>query len=300
MLPVIYHPDYRVSLRSGRPHVLSKYHYVRLSLEAKGLLAPSRYFAPIEAKCTTLELAHTSEYVRRVSSLRLSNPEVRRIGLPQTARVVRRSKLTCGGTMLAGWIVLETGIACNVAGGSHHANADYGAGFCIFNDVAVAAAGLLAQGVPPPILVLDADVHQGDGTARIFERDPRVFTVSLHASKNFPARKAKSDLDVALPDGTDDKVYLEALKTALGTVFEAIRPSLVFYNAGVDVHEADKLGRLALTSVGLRQRERLVLDACRSRDLPVVGVLGGGYSDDPLELAARHVVLFEEASRLSI
>jgi acetoin utilization deacetylase AcuC-like enzyme len=169
----------------------------------------------------------------------------------------------------------------------------------VFNDVAVAAAMLLAEGVVRRVLVVDADVHQGDGTAAAFEDDPRVFTLSIHAEKNFPARKRRSDLDVALADGVMDRAYLEALSVALDAAFAAAAPDLVFYNAGVDVHMADRLGRLALSDAGLRARERLALSACRARGVPVVGVLGGGYAADPAEVAERHAVLFEEAAALA-
>jgi acetoin utilization deacetylase AcuC-like enzyme len=174
---------------------------------------------------------------------------------------------------------------------------DGGAGFCVFNDVAVAVANLLAQGVPGPVLVIDADVHQGDGTARIFAGDPRVFTFSIHAERNFPARKARSDLDIGLADGTGDADYLAALGAGLAEALAAARPRIVFYNAGVDVWEGDRLGRLALTEAGIRARDARVIAAVRGLGLPLVGVLGGGYDDDPRRLAARHAILFEEAAR---
>jgi len=257
-------------------------------------------YASVTTRSKALEsLERMHERVERTLALSQTDAGIRRIGLPNSERIVRRSRLACAGTILAGWLALEHGVACNAAGGSHHAAADHGAGFCVFNDVAVAARNLLSQGVAGPILIVDADVHQGDGTARIFADDPAVFTLSVHAQRNFPARKARSRLDVGLDDGTGDAEYLDALAAALSRAISEAEPRLAFYNAGVDVHRDDKLGRLALTDSGLRARDALVLGALRRRRIPVVGVLGGGYSDDPVALAERHAILFEEAARLS-
>ena len=278
---------------------MSKYGYLREALIRRGLLAPGRYLAPRQAGMAEIGLAHAPDYVGRVLGCTLSEAETRRIGLPNTEVVARRASLSSAGTLLAAWLALEGGIACNSAGGSHHAAADHGAGFCVFNDVAVAIRNLIAQGVPGPFLVVDADVHQGDGTARIFADDPSVFTLSIHAEKNFPARKARSDMDIGLPDGTGDAIYLEVLAAALDEAFRAAAPRLVFYNAGVDVHGEDRLGRLALSDSGIRARDAAVLGAARARGVPVVGVLGGGYSDDLPVLAERHAILFEEAARLA-
>jgi acetoin utilization deacetylase AcuC-like enzyme len=298
-LPIVSHPDYVAPLRPGHGFPMSKYGYLREALTARGLLRPGGFLAPAPASPTMLGLAHGADYVDRALGLRLTEEETRRIGLPRTEQVVRRARLAAAGTTLAARLALECGVACNGAGGSHHAARDYGAGYCVFNDVAVAAATLLAEGLVRRVLVIDADVHQGDGTALIFENNPRVFTLSIHADRNFPARKARSDLDAPLPDATGDAAYLAAFAGALDAAFAAFAPDLAFYNAGVDVHARDRLGRLALTDDGLRARDRLALAAARSRGVPVVGVLGGGYSDNPAEVAARHVVLFEEAARLA-
>jgi acetoin utilization deacetylase AcuC-like enzyme len=183
-----------------------------------------------------------------------------------------------------------------MAGGSHHAGPEGGAGYCVYNDVAIAARALLDEGRLTRVAIVDLDVHQGDGTARIFEAEPRVLTLSLHAEKNYPARKARSDLDYPLPDGLGDAAYLEVLDHALDAV-AGHAPELVFYNAGVDPHAEDRLGRLALSHSGLRARDARVIDWARARGLPVAGVLGGGYDTDPVRLAARHAILFEEAAR---
>ncbi len=298
-LPIVHHPDYVAPLRPGHSFPMSKYGYLRAGLERRGLMRTGSWLAPAPAKPGQLALAHDPAYVARALELRLGDEEVRRIGLPRTEQVIRRARLAAAGTTLAARLALEAGIACNGAGGSHHAAREGGAGYCVFNDVAVAAASLLAEGVVRRVLVIDADVHQGDGTAAIFADDPRAFTLSIHAEKNFPARKRRSDLDVALADGVMDAAYLEAFAAALDAAFAAFAPDLAFYNAGVDAHANDRLGRLALSDGGLRARDRLALAACRARGTPVVGVLGGGYAADPAVVAERHAILFEEAAALA-
>lgn len=278
---------------------MSKYGYLRRALERRGLMAPGAYFAPAEATAEQVATAHDGGYVQRVIDRQLSAGEIRRIGLPGSAAVARRARLSSAGTFLAASLALERGIACNSAGGSHHAGPDYGAGYCVFNDVAVAIGNLFAGGGEGPVLVVDADVHQGDGTARIFEGEPRVFTFSIHAERNYPARKARSDLDVGLPDGVDDAAYLSALAAGLEQAMAVCRPALAFYNAGVDVWQGDRLGRLGLTEDGIRARDRLVIRTLHKAGVPVVGVVGGGYDDDPERLAERHAVLFEEAARVA-
>lgn len=299
MLPIVHHPEYQVPLKRGHRFPMSKYGYLREALIARGLIERGRYIAPKMASLTEITLAHDFAYAETVFSLTLGQAEIRRIGLPHTDKVVRRTRLSAAGTTLAAWLALETGIACNSAGGSHHAGPDYGAGFCVFNDVAVAIGAVRAQGVAGQILIVDADVHQGDGTARFFWSDPSVFTLSVHADKNYPARKAVSDIDVGLPDGTGDAAYLAVLGAALDEALIASSPVLAFYNAGVDVHGQDRLGRLALSDDGIRARDAMVLAAIRARGIPVVGVIGGGYSPDPQALAVRHAILFEEAARLA-
>ena len=296
MPPIIHHPDYQVPLRPGHRFPMSKYGYLREALMARGLMRPGHYPAPAPARAAQVALAHNAGYVERVFSGRWDAGEVRRIGLPGNERVARRARLAAAGTLLASWMAMEHGIALNAAGGSHHAGPDGGAGFCVFNDVAVAARNLQAQGVPGPYLVIDCDVHQGDGTARVFADDPGVFTLSLHAERNFPARKATSDIDVALADGLEDAAYLEALRPALERALAAARPRLVFYNAGVDVWHGDRLGRLALTADGIRARDAHVIRTVRAAGLPLVCVIGGGYDDDPARLAGHHAILFEEAT----
>lgn len=279
---------------------MSKYGYLRDSLIARRLIEPGRYLAPAPLGRAQAARVHAADYVARVFDIALSQDEVKRIGLPGVAAVTRRARLASAGTMLATWMALEHGIAANTAGGSHHAGPEGGAGFCVFNDVAIAAAAVLQEDGPAPILIVDCDVHQGDGSARVFAQDPRVFTLSLHAAGNYPAEKATSDLDVALPDGTDDRAYLQALEAALADALSAVRPRLVYYNAGVDVWAGDRLGRLALSEAGIRAREAHVIRTVRGAGIPLVCVVGGGYDDNPERLAARHAVLFEEAAAASM
>jgi len=298
MLPVVFHPDYVAPLRRGHRFPMSKYGYLREALVARRLLpAAGGFVAPAPVSVARAAAVHALGYVERVANQALSPAEERLIGLPNTAAVARRAFLSAAGTLLAARLALEHGVACNMAGGSHHAGPEGGAGFCVFNDVAVAAQALLDEGRAARVLVVDCDVHQGDGTARIFAGRPEVMTLSLHAERNYPARKATSSLDFPLPDRLGDSAYLEVLAHALAAT-EAFRPDIVFYNAGVDPHAGDRLGRLALSDAGLRARDARVLGWAAGRGLPVAAVLGGGYDDDPERLAARHAILFEEAARV--
>jgi acetoin utilization deacetylase AcuC-like enzyme len=296
-LPIVFHPHYILPLRAGHAFPMSKYGYLREMLVARRILPASGGFvSPAPLPAARIATIHPADYVARVRDAALAPEEIRRIGLPATAELARRAFLAASGTVLAARLALEAGIALNMAGGSHHAGPEGGAGYCVFNDVALAARVLLDEGRVGRIAVLDADVHQGDGTARIFAGEARVFTVSIHAARNYPLRKARSDLDLALPDATGDAAYLAALEGALATL-DAVAADLVFYNAGVDPHEDDRLGRLALSDAGLRARDAAVIGWARSRGYPLVAVLGGGYGPDPAIIAARHAILFEEAAR---
>ena len=296
-IPIVYHPDYVAPLRPGHRFPMSKYGYLRAALVERGLLpATGGFISPSALDAATVSAVHDAGYVGRVAANRLRAEESRVIGLPDTPAVSRRGFLSAGGTLLAARLALETGLACNMAGGSHHAGPDGGSGFCVFNDVAIAAQALIAEGRVRRVLVIDLDVHQGDGTARIFAGRGDVTTLSLHAEKNFPARKARSDFDFPLPDGLRDAAYLEMLEHALAAV-SGPAADLAFYNAGVDVHRVDRLGRLAVSDAGLRARDARVMEWCRARNLPLACVLGGGYDNDQVRLAARHAVLFEEAAR---
>ncbi|MCI4666239.1 MAG: histone deacetylase [Neomegalonema sp.] len=296
--PIIHHPDYQAPLRDDHRFPMSKYGYLREELIRGGLLKPGGYIAPTPATAAELARVHAADYVSRAFALTLTDAEMRKIGLPRTERVVRRARLSAAGSVLAGLLALEAGVACNSAGGSHHAGPEGGAGFSTFNDLAVAARALQARGVIRRALIFDCDVHQGDGTARIFADDDSVLTVSIHAQKNYPFEKARSDIDVGLEDGLTDAPYLEAVRATLDAALARGPFDIAFYNGGVDVHSEDRLGRLAITDAGLMARERLVLRRLRGAGLPVATALGGGYGPDPRLIAARHAALFTAAAEL--
>ncbi|HEX5796467.1 MAG TPA: histone deacetylase [Geminicoccaceae bacterium] len=297
-LPVVHHPAYVAPMPPGHRFPMAKFGRLMARLLEDGIVGPGQIRVPELAPQASLELAHAPGYVEAVLSQSLDLQAVRRIGLPITVEVARRARAATGGTVLTARLALEHGLACNTAGGSHHAFAEQGAGFCVFNDVAVAARVLLAEGRIERALVVDLDVHQGDGTAAIFEDDERVFTFSMHCRTNFPLHKRTSDLDLALDAGLEDHAYLALLAEHLPGLLEEVRPDLVFYNAGVDPHVDDRLGRLALTENGLFRRERLVLESCRASGVPVAGVIGGGYAPDLEQLARLHTILPRVASEL--
>jgi acetoin utilization deacetylase AcuC-like enzyme len=295
--PIVHHPAFRAEMPAGHRFPMDKFSRLAAVLEAEGVAGAAGFVLPEPIDLDSLLLVHDEAYVRGVIDLTLPADVARRVGLPNTASVAARAQAAVGGTLAAARLALRHGIACNTAGGSHHAQADTGAGFCVFNDVAVAVRRLLAEGAVGQVLVVDLDVHQGDGTARIFEDDPSVFTFSMHAEKNFPARKAASDLDIDLPDGTGDEDYLRKLLAILPDLLARTTPDLVFFNAGVDPHADDKLGRLSLSDEGLARREAFVLGSCLERGIPVAGVIGGGYDADIDRLAHRHALLHRAARK---
>ncbi|WP_068006386.1 histone deacetylase family protein [Pseudovibrio axinellae] len=239
---------------------------------------------------------HSRDYTQQVLSCSVPDAVEREIGFPMTESVAYRAQCATGGSLLTAMLALEYGVACNTAGGSHHARTTQGAGFCVFNDVAVAVRAVQAQRMARRVLIIDLDVHQGDGTADIFAHDESVFTFSLHSEKNYPVRKKPSTLDVPLTDGMEDEEYLAILETMLKRVLMSFKADLVFFNAGVDPHRDDRLGRLALSDEGLRKREDLVFRLVRNEGLPLASVLGGGYSHNIGQLVNRHALLFQVAA----
>lgn len=263
-----------------------KYMEVMVALRASGFAITEH--APEPCPREWLEAVHCPGYVDDVLRAAVPREKERRIGFPVTPHIASRVQHTNGGTWLAAQLAFEHGYAANSAAGSHHALHDTGAGYCVFNDLAVTANRLIAEGDARRVLIVDCDVHQGDGTASLMAGREDVFTLSLHAEKNFPARKARSTCDVALPDGTGDEAYLDALARHLPAILDRFAPDMLLYQAGVDPHEKDKLGRLSLSDAGLLQRDRYVLAEARRRAVPVASALGGGYGDDPALVAARH------------
>ncbi|MBN8999929.1 MAG: histone deacetylase [Rhizobiales bacterium] len=295
MLPIVHHPAYTAEIPAEHRFPMGKYRRLAEVLRETGL-APQGFVEPQAASADELSLAHDAIYVGQVLDLALPRAIERENGLPLNENVMRRARAATGGTLLAARLALEAGIACNTAGGSHHARFDQGAGFCTFNDVAVAIRVLMREGRIGTALVVDCDVHQGDGTADIFAGEPAVTTLSLHAERNYPARKRASSVDVGLPDGLGDDAYLAALGDVVPGLLGASRPDIVFYNAGVDPHRDDRLGRLSLSDAGLARRDRLVIEAAVRRGIPLVGVIGGGYGADEDRIARRHALLFAAAS----
>ncbi|MCE7029554.1 histone deacetylase [Jiella avicenniae] len=295
----IHHPAFDANFDPRHRFPMSKFSRLAEILVEDGVVGPAGYHVPAPALPGWLRLAHDPRYVDQVLFAAVPSATEKAIGFRVDEKVAMRSRCATGGTVLAARLALAEGLACNTAGGSHHAGREAGAGFSVFNDVAVAACVLLADGDAARILVVDCDVHQGDGTARIFAAEPRVFTLSIHAERNYPAEKARSDLDVGLPDGLGDEAYLAALGEALDASFVSSRPDLVFYNAGVDPHRDDRLGRLSLTDTGLAERDRRVIGFFRERGVAVAAVIGGGYSRDIEALARRHSILHRVAKEFA-
>lgn len=295
-LPIVHHADYDAdSVPDAHRFPMRKYSLVAELLRDRG----ARFTVPAHAPETWLHLAHALSYVTAVLTSSVDAKTERRIGFEMTPAIAARTRASVGGTCLAARLALEQGAAVNLAGGSHHAHYEGGAGFCVFNDVAVAARVVLEEGLARQVAVIDCDVHHGDGTASIFADEPRVFTASLHCEDNWPREKPPSDLDVGVQKGTDDSAYLSALEEMIEQVFTRTTPDLVFYNAGVDPHTDDRLGHLKLSDEGLRQRDRHVAEACARRGIPVTGVLGGGYSRDPEAVARRHLLMVEALSAIT-
>jgi acetoin utilization deacetylase AcuC-like enzyme len=267
-------------------------------LRREGLATPDQFHTPEIATLSQLGQAHSESYIQAFCEGALDPKALRRIGLPWSPTLVTRSRTAVGGTLKTGILALHHGLACNIAGGTHHAFADYGSGFCIFNDLAVASRVIQRSGLVRKILIIDLDVHQGDGTAAIFQDDPTVFTFSMHCQNNFPFHKQQSDLDVPLPEGMADAAYLRTLEAILPGLLAEVKPDLIFYDAGVDPHHADRLGKLALTDDGLYRRDKFVLESCLSQGYPVATVVGGGYDKDVSALAYRHVLLFRAAKEV--
>ena len=287
MIHVVHHPAY-AALAAGR----STYRWNKNGLIRDLLLAEGARIAWHEPEPTPrrwLEAVHDPDYVAEVLEARVPPDKTRRIGFPVTPEVAARARVVPGGTWTAAHLALEHGYAANTAGGSHHALASTGAGYCVFNDLAIAAVQLIEQGTVERLLVVDCDVHQGDGTASLLAGRRGIATYSIHAEKNFPVRKARSTLDIPLPDGLGDEEYLETLEATLAPMLDELRPRIILYQAGVDPYADDRLGRLSLTLEGLARRERLVARIAVERGIPLASTVGGGYGDDALEIAQRHV-----------
>jgi acetoin utilization deacetylase AcuC-like enzyme len=296
-----YSDTFVLPLPEGHRFPMTKYRRLREQLIGQRVLLESEMAVPEPARWDEIRLAHTDEYVDAVANGTLTSDAQRRIGFPWSPQMVERSRRSVGATLAAGREVIVRGghVSANLAGGTHHAFSDRGAGYCVFNDVAVTVRTLQRDGLIGRAAVVDCDVHQGDGTAAIFQNDSSVFTMSLHGSTNFPFRKEVGDLDVTFADGTGDTEYLAALASHLPRVIEETKPDIVFYLAGADPYEGDRLGKLALSIHALRKRDAFVFGQCRHRAIPVVVTMAGGYCPDVEAIVTIHVNTIKEAVRTS-
>jgi acetoin utilization deacetylase AcuC-like enzyme len=297
-LPLVYHPNYVVPLPDQHRFPMPKFRLLYEMLLADGVATVDQFHTPEPPPSAWIELVHTHDYVTAYCQGTLEAKAMRRIGLPWSAALVNRTCTAVGGTILTAKLALEHGLACNTAGGTHHAFPSYGSGFCIFNDLAIAPRLLQSTGHIHKALIVDLDVHQGDGTAAIFQADPSVFTFSMHCEANFPGTKQQSDLDIALPNGMEDDAYLQTLAAYLPDLLSQVQPDLVLYDAGVDPHLGDRLGKLALTDQGLFRRDMQVLTTCIAQGYPVACVIGGGYAEDLRSLTYRHSLLHRAATEV--
>lgn len=294
-----YSDTFVLPLPEGHRFPMAKYSGLRERLLGERIVAPEELHEAPRADWQDIRLVHTAEYVQAVEHGTLPRDAQRRIGFPWSAPMVERARRSVGATLAATSAALEYGMAANLAGGTHHAFADRGEGYCVFNDVAVAARVLQRDRAIARIAVVDCDVHQGNGTAAIFRDDPSVFTLSLHGAKNFPFRKEVSDLDIELDDGTGDEPYLARLAHSLDVVF-AQKPQVIFYLAGADPYEGDRLGRLKLTIEGLQQRDAMVLTRCHAAGIPAIVTMSGGYAHDIEAIVTIHVNTIRVASALPV
>jgi acetoin utilization deacetylase AcuC-like enzyme len=298
MLKIAWSPIYAHPLPAGHRFPMEKYTLLPEQLLYEGTVTEENFFAPPPLEEGYITSTHTPHYWRRLSTLQLTPFEVRRTGFPLSEGLVQREIVIANGTVLAARYALEHGVAMNIAGGTHHAFTDHGEGFCLLNDIAIGANYLLEKELVRKVLVVDLDVHQGNGTAEIFRDEPRVFTFSMHGAKNYPLHKEPSDLDIPLPDGTDDQTYLGILRETLPRLLDAQQPGFVFFQSGVDVLASDKLGRLAMTIGGCRERDRVVLGLCRQHKLPVVVSMGGGYSERVADIVEAHANTYRLAQEI--
>ena len=293
-LSVVNHEDYFAKIGDDHKFPINKFGELAKYLIDKKIV--KKFHQPYPCSDETLQRAHSEKYIQDVKNKTLDQNTIKKIGFPLVDSVIQRSLVATGGTVLATKLAIKNGVACNTAGGSHHANYDGGAGYCVFNDVAVAAQYLLDRGLAGRILIVDLDVHQGNGNADIFKENKNVFTFSMHSKSNYPAKKSLSDLDVELKDNTEDKEYLDILKFNLANLNDE-NFDFVFYIAGVDIHHEDRLGKLKITDQGINLRDNIVIDNFFSKRIPICGVLGGGYNKDFNKLIELHSSLHKTCAK---
>jgi acetoin utilization deacetylase AcuC-like enzyme len=298
MLKIAYHPIYRHPLPEGHRFPMMKYELLPQQLIHEGTCTESNFFEPEIPNDKHIVAVHDPEYFYDLLNMMISAKMSRKIGFPISEDLVERERIIADGTLKACDFALQYGISMNIAGGTHHAYSDHGEAFCMLNDQAIGAKYLLNKGLAKKILMVDLDVHQGNGTAEIFQNDTSVFTFSMHGEANYPFKKEQSDLDIPLPKGTDDKTYLSILKENLPKLIDTVQPDFIFYLSGVDVLESDKLGTLSLTLEGCKLRDQFVLEVCRNLKIPVQCSMGGGYSKDIKIIVEAHANTFRLAQSL--
>ncbi len=294
-IPIVNHKDYMANIDENSKFPIRKFSALASYLFNEKIV--ENFFIPEACSIETLKNAHAEDYINNIKNKTLDILKQKKIGFPLNDSVVKRSFMATGGTVLASKLAINFGLSCNTAGGSHHASFNEGAGFCVFNDVAVAARYLQKKGYARKILIVDLDVHQGNGTADIFKNDNTVFTFSMHCKSNYPAKKSKSDLDVELKDNLEDLEYLETLKKYLSYLNQESF-DFVFYVAGVDIHYDDKLGKLKITDEGIKKRDQIVINNFYKKKIPLCGVLGGGYNKDFDKLIELHSMLHKSCAEI--
>ena len=296
-LPLVYHPNYSFSFDPKHRFVMSKFANLFNEVKSMGLIGDN-LVQPELGSPSPLELVHCEDYIWDLWRNQLDDKAMRRIGLPWSEQLMARTFTAPLGTLKTAELALKHGVACHLAGGTHHAHYDFGSGYCMVNDLAFTSTTLIQQGKVNNVLIFDLDVHQGDGTAAMLKHNPYVFTCSIHCEKNFPFRKHDSDLDIGLENHLEDDEYLNIVQETLTGLIEDLNPDLVLYDAGVDVWEQDTLGKLNISWQGLEKRDALVLKTCQNKGVPVATVIGGGYDKDHLRLAKRHAIVVKQAALL--
>ena len=298
MLKIAYSPIYKYELPDGHRFPMIKYELIPEQLIYEGTISESNLFHPEAATEETILLTHDKTYWEKLKVLGLTAKEIRKIGFPISELLIRRGTHISQGTIQCALFAQEHGIAMNVAGGTHHSFTDHGEGFCILNDIAMASNYLLQKKLSKKILIIDLDVHQGNGTAQIFKNKDQVFTFSMHGAKNYPTKKEQSDLDIGMPDKTNDDLYLSKLIETIPALIDQVQPDFIFYLSGVDVLESDKLGRLSLSMNGCKKRDEIVLNQCKKNAIPVAVSMGGGYSERVAHIVEAHANTFRLAQEI--
>lgn len=298
MLRIAFSPIYKYEVPAGHRFPMEKYELLPEQLLYEGTVTEANFFAPKRVSEEIILWTHEQDYWLRMKNQQLTKKEIRAIGFPMSEQLVIRGTYISNGTIECAEFALQHGVSMNIAGGTHHSFTYKGEGFCLLNDIAIASNFLLKKGLAKKILVIDLDVHQGNGTAQIFQNNPNVFTFSMHGAKNYPTRKEQSDLDIGLPDKTEDEAYLKILRETLPELLDSVEPDFIFYLSGVDVLATDKLGRLSMTVAGCKERDKIVLEICKKNDLPVAISMGGGYSERISTIIEAHANTYRLAQEI--